>query len=821
MKTQRMRVFGVVQGVGFRPFVKRLADEMGLGGTVRNDGPYVEIVVSGDDSLISDFKERLETDAPQAAMILRIDVDHSQGREKVYSDFSIEKSRSRKGQRYISPDIATCSKCVQELYDPNNRRYLHPFINCTNCGPRLTVIRSLPYDREQTSMADFEMCDECAAEYEDVSDRRFDAQPLCCPHCGPRVYAFDIKDVPEEYGDDNLPANWPEDHMDGAAITLARRKIAEGGIVAVKGIGGFHLACDATNPEAVNRLRRKKRRPDKPLAIMGKNIDVLKRVCVIDNDAQDMLTSAARPIVILPRKGEAVGGNIIMNTDGELELVGDLPVMFCAPGNPNLGVFLPYSPVHHLLFDYPDDVEMPEYLVMTSGNVSGAPVATSDAEVIDMLSGICDMVLSNNREILVRADDSVLQMYEGKPYMIRRSRGFAPLPVENDDDTESVLAVGGELKSTFTLKEEGRYYPSSFIGELSDVRTRDALESMIDFYSSSLHIEPERVVCDLHPEYISGGLARAIATRDHIRLVVLQHHFAHVLSCMAENAVTDPVLGLALDGTGFGADGNIWGGELLRVDRNGYQRLYSIAPFSQMGGDAAVLQGWRVASGMLLDQYTHSDAHMHEVRLGLSSEAEWEAVSVMFEQNVRKVTSTSCGRLFDAVSAILGICRESTFEGEAAMKLQFAAQRAYRDLQSLNSRYVGSGIDSVRERVRQTVDDREYTIRRERGLGIIPTDAVFRYIIDSYESGGDVDMLALEFHMMLAELFSRACHEAAQESGIRTVALTGGCFVNTLLLRLTEDALRRNMLLPIRHHYISPNDGGLSLGQAYYEGPVD
>ena len=592
--TRRYRVYGIVQGVGFRPVTSRHAQTAGVTGTVCNKGSYVEIYGQGTAASLRRFEELIEKEPPKRAVILKFDKKECKDPVREYDSFDIIESEKTGGEIFVSPDIAVCDECAAELYDDSNRRFLHPFINCTCCGPRLTILESLPYDRERTSMKEFEMCPQCAGEYHDPATRRFDAQPVCCNECGPEVYVIEHSPgEAETYFSEDISKQpdtcdkWEKSGLTGlSAITRARQVIKEGGIVAIKGIGGFHLCCDGTNPDAVSMLRQRKNRPFKPFALMMKNMDVVKRECELGFDAEeetdinDILTGHQKPILLLKKRA---GGQTAE------------PV---APGNPKIGVMLPYAPVHLLLFDLPGDGidDMPDVLVMTSGNVSGAPICRDDTEAQAELGNLCDLILSHNRKIRVRADDSVMDRYGGKPYMIRRSRGYAPLPFmmtvdESRRKHRSVLAIGGELKNTFCIAKESLFYPSAYVGDLADLRTVNALKETVERFKTLLEVEPEVVVCDMHPSYNSV----AVAGECGIPVIKVQHHYAHVLSCMAENDYSGSVIGVSFDGTGYGEDGTIWGGEILLADVHGFERFAHIAAFDQPGGDASSREGWRIA----------------------------------------------------------------------------------------------------------------------------------------------------------------------------------------------------------------------------------
>ncbi|MBQ7493289.1 MAG: carbamoyltransferase HypF, partial [Selenomonadaceae bacterium] len=627
-----VKVFGIVQGVGFRPLVSRIATANKIVGNVSNRGSYVEIFAQGAGDDLKNFLAALRNEAPERSAILKVDVNELP--DENFTRFEIVDSVHEAGDIFVSPDIAICEKCAAELFDPNDRRYLHPFINCTACGARLTIMKNMPYDRERTSMSDFPMCDACAEEYFNPSSRRFDAQPVCCNDCGPEVYL--IRN--EELG----IRNWE-------AIRHVRKILASGGVVAIKGIGGFHLACDARNFSAVQRLRDSKTRPSKPFAVMFKNISAVERECFLSDAEKKFLDSPQKPIVLLGTRNKEQGTSIALNV---------------APDINRLGVMLPYTPLHLLIFDFPDALKnFPDALVMTSGNPSGVPITIDDEEAVKVFD-FCDAILSHDRKILLRADDSVMDFIDGHPSMIRRSRGFAPLPIFFDGAKKiSVLALGGELKNTFCLAKNKLLYASPYIGDVGDLRTVEVLEASIKRMSDLLEIVPEVIACDLHPRYRTSALAEKISAELNVPLVKVQHHYAHILSCMAENNFGGEVIGVAFDGTGYGDDGTIWGGEFFIGDTKTYERAAAIKSFVQAGGDKSSREGWRIALSLMKNFELARE-------LNLADEKNLRGVQFMLEKNINCVRSTSVGRLFDAAAAILGVCKVSSYEGEAAMKLQ-------------------------------------------------------------------------------------------------------------------------------------------------------
>lgn len=755
MKTEMIRVYGIVQGVGFRPFVSREASDLGLCGTVANKGSYVEIHAQGSEKAVEDLKKALENRPPERAMIMEMISAHLD--EPPFDSFEIIDSEKEKGDIFVSPDIAVCEKCKGELFDKTNRRYHHPFINCTQCGPRLTIMDSMPYDRVRTTMADFPMCKDCEEEYTDPATRRYDAQPVCCNECGPEVYII---------GSEKKGAE---------AITAARKAVMAGKIIAVKGIGGFHLCCDAKNESAVKRLRELKNRPSKPLAVMLKDISAARRECDFGEVQEKLLTGWQKPIVLLDKK-----------TSGSL-------CKSVAPDNPTVGVMLPYAPLHLLLFDYDDGVEMTDSLVMTSGNVRGAPICRSDEGALSEISGFCDLILSHNRRILIRSDDTVMDTFEGKPYIIRRSRGYAPLPVMTScSDKGQTLAIGGELKNTFCIRKGSLYYLSSYVGDMADIRTVKALEESVKRMCELLEATPQNVVCDMHPKYNTVAFAEGLD----LPLKKVQHHYAHILSCMAENDYSEKVIGVSYDGTGFGTDGTIWGGEILLCDRTGFERMGSIKPFMQVGGDLSSKEGWRIAAMIAGSAYGERGGEICE-KLGICTAKEYKLLSIMAEKKVNAVSSTSVGRLFDAASAVLGIRRSSTFEGEASMALQFAAEKFSCE---------PFGIYEPMEKL---------TAEKE-GRIMLCTQALIKRLCQGMQNSEDKNRLAYEFHSLLADMTVQACRTISERTGVKVCALSGGVFQNKLLLKMVKCRLEKMGLRVLIHSLVPANDGGIALGQAFY-----
>ena len=754
-KTVCIRVFGIVQGVGFRPTVSRHAMANQVKGSVCNMGPYVEIWAQGEEENVQKFCKDIRECPPERATILKMDVEEPE-EFPVFDTFEIIESGKIAGDIFVSPDIAICPKCKKELYDKKDRRYLHPFINCTCCGPRLTILDAMPYDRERTSMAEFAMCEECEYEYTHSETRRYDAQPVCCNDCGPQVYVIGR----EEKGAD--------------AIRHVRKIIRDGGIAAIKGIGGFHLCCDATREATVQLLRNRKKRPVKPFAVMMRDMETVKRECVFSEKQAEVLDGHQKPIILLPRKE---GGRIC-------------PAV--APGNPKVGVMLPYAPIQLLLFDYEDDIQLPDCLVMTSANTSGAPICRDDADAIRELSGLCDVILSNDRLIRLRADDTVMDFFRDEPYMIRRSRGYAPLPfMLKENWTGEVLAVGGELKNTFCVGRNNLFYPSPYIGDMGDVRTVRALKESVIRLTELLETSPKLVACDLHPGYNTTAAAEEMG----MPLLKVQHHYAHILSCMAENDWNQPVIGVSFDGTGYGTDGTIWGGEFLMADYDGYTRMGSVKPFLQVGGDASAKEGWRIAVSLLREIYGEEAAESLVEKLKLCAKPVAKVQFKMAEKKINSVKSTSAGRLFDAVSAILGICNQSTFEGEASISLEFVAWK-------------------WEERQKETEFPRFPIHVEGSDYFTLETHSLVEWIAERRISGESAEKLAWIFHRALAEMIVDACVYLKEKMGITAVALSGGVYQNQLLLQFSVERLEEEGFYVLRHRLIPPNDGGICLGQA-------
>ena len=632
----RITIHGVVQGVGFRPFVYRLAHRLGVDGSVANNGDGVLIHAGGGSAALDRFVAALREEAPPASRIVRVSAMPAEQPEPGFR--ILASAREGRPSTQIAPDIAVCEDCLAEIRDPGNRRHRYPFTNCTNCGPRFSIVEHVPYDRAHTSMRVFALCPECEREYHDPLDRRFHAQPNACPVCGPRLCWLD----------GNGQA------VDGDPLTLTAHALAEGQVVAIRGLGGFHLAVDAASEEAVARLRQRKHRPSKPLAVMVRDLAAAARLCVMSPEEAALLTGPEHPIVLLTLRESA----------GLAEGV--------APGLGILGVMLAYTPLHHLLLGEP---QAPAVLVMTSGNRSDEPICTGNNEALTRLRGLADGFLLHNREIVTRVDDSVVRVMAGRPRLIRRARGYAPLPVLLNQPTADILACGAEMKNSFCIVRGQEAYLSQHIGDLAGLASHDFFRESVAHLQAVLEVEPTLVACDLHPDYLSTRHARGLG----VPCRAVQHHHAHVGAVMAEHGVSGPVLGVILDGTGYGGDGTVFGGEIYRADRAGFQRLGRLSHLPLPGGDMAAREPWRMALA-LLHRGGHADpAGATGIALDSIDPERRRLICAMIERGFNCPRTSSCGRLFDAVSALLGLCLVSDYEGQAAMLLEHQASLASDD----------------------------------------------------------------------------------------------------------------------------------------------
>jgi hydrogenase maturation protein HypF len=747
MERRAIAVEGVVQGVGFRPFVYGLAARHDLRGFVRNRTGGVWIEVEGETGSLDRFLDELVHHPPPLARIdhCRWDRRDPQGDRR----FRIEHSdAAAAGPVYVSPDAATCDDCIAELFDSADRRYLYPFLNCTNCGPRLTIVTGVPYDRERTTMAGFAMCGACRAEYEDPADRRFHAQPTACPVCGPRLQLLEA---------DGRPARAIEPLCRFADALL------QGQIGALKGLGGFHLACDARREEAVGELRRRKHRDEKPFAVMEADVAAARELCEIGPAEERLLRSVGRPIVLL-RKRPAAGVAAAV-----------------APRNAYLGVMLPYTPLHHLLLRAVGGIP----LVMTSGNRSDEPIAYRD-DAPTKLSGIADLYLTHDRPIHVRCDDSVTRILDGDELPLRRSRGYAPAPLELPAASpRQLLAVGGQLKATFALGRGKQAFLSHHLGDLDHYDAYRAFEHDVALYEKLFAVRPECLVHDLHPDYRSTRYAIERAEREGIALLAVQHHHAHMASCMAEHGLAGPVIGVTLDGTGYGTDGTIWGGEFLVGDYSRFERRARLRCVGMPGGDRAIHEPWRMAVAHLRDagaEYSFSQAQMLQTEL--------RTVEKMLSQRFNAPLTSSMGRLFDAVASLAGVRDRVSYEGQAAVELeQMATDTAAAGSYPL-------AFEVVRD-----------------GLTEIDTRPMIRAVAAEATGGVAAAVIARKFHTTVVDLVAATCERIRRDTGIREVVLSGGVFLNVLLTREVTGRLARDGFQVYRHRRVPPNDGGLSLGQ--------
>ncbi len=785
-------VRGVVQGVGFRPFVYRLAAEEGLAGFIGNDTDGVTIEVEGPGERIDAFRERLCCEAPPLSRIDSVAVSEIATRRE--TGFRIVASEVH-GQvsTGIPADAATCADCLRELLDPADRRYRYPFLNCTNCGPRFTITRRIPYDRPQTSMARFKMCPACQAEYDDPANSRFHAQPNACPVCGPRMWlvapdgipltvsrqenAFSAKQEVSGHDFSRAESGLIDERALAPAgdwsVEVTIDHLMAGEIVAIKGIGGFHLAVDATNEAAVMRLRQRKRRYGKPLAVMVRNLATARALCELSSDEEALLTTPARPIVLArERAGSGIAPSV-------------------APGIPWLGVFLPYAPLQHLLFAD----ERVRALVMTSANLSEEPIAIDNDEARSRLGEIADAFLMHDREILQRCDDSVMAVVDAAPQFVRRARGFVPLGIDLPFDAPPLLAVGGHLKNVFALARGRFVYQSQHLGDLENITGLDFFRHALDHLMRTFEIEPEVVAHDLHPGYLSTSWAKQWTEERGLRLIAVQHHHAHIAACMAEHKLEGPVIGLSLDGTGYGTDGRIWGGEVLIARLDGFERFAHLNYVPMPGGEAAIHVPWRMAFGAL----TAAGFPMDEVKtMTGASEQEARLMSRMIERGLNTPLTSSLGRLFDAIAAVVLGRRKVDYEAQAAIELEgIAMDEPYE--QDLGADY----------RMELRLGD---WARREPA--ILSAAPLWSAILRDLREGVSKPRIAARFHAAVADGFVRAALVAREATGIAQVAMSGGCLHNRRLARLLRVKLEAEGFEVYRQTKVSPGDGGLSYGQA-------
>jgi hydrogenase maturation protein HypF len=743
---KRLEVNGIVQGVGFRPFVYNLARQYDLKGEVANTSSGVSIHVEGPPEQIRSFERDLTEKSPPLAYV--VEISSRAESVKQYSDFRIVKS---KGQELmatlISPDVSICEDCLRELFDPGNRRHLYPFINCTNCGPRYTIIDDIPYDRPKTSMRHFKMCAACQTEYDDPTDRRFHAQPNACAECGPQVALYDNRSKSVDAED---------------SIQKAAALIREGKIVAVKGLGGYHLAADAENSEAVIRLRNRKMREEKPFAVMAADLQQIRQFAHISPEARKLLTSIQRPIVLLPKKAPGPIAEAV------------------APRNRFWGVMLPYTPLHYLLLKHGFVA-----LVMTSANLSEEPIAIDNDDAFARLADIADYFLVHNREIYLRSDDSIVRNAAGQTRYIRRSRGFVPIPLFLNRTVPPILACGAELKNTICITKGDKAFLSQHIGDLENMETLNFFKQTVAHLQRILEVRPEIIACDMHPDYLSSRYA---AEQKEIRKVEVQHHHAHIVSCMAENKLDGAVIGLSFDGTGYGADGTIWGSEVLIAEVGQFKRVAHLGDVRMPGSAAAIKEPWRMGISYLYDAFGEN---FRELNLPILKKIESRNLKIIVEMILNGVNSpqtSSLGRLFDGVAAIAGIRQRVNFEGQAAMELEMLAEGDAR-----------------------SIYDYQWTF--EDPIKIL-TAPIIRGVVQDVQNGVSVAKISTKFHRTLIALFTEVCAAVRQNAELNRVVLSGGCFQNAILLSGLIRELESRKFEVFSHRQAPCNDGGIALGQA-------
>ncbi|MEA3414862.1 MAG: carbamoyltransferase HypF [Thermodesulfobacteriota bacterium] len=743
---RKLKINGIVQGVGFRPFVYNLANKFVLKGEIANNSSGVSIHIEGTGENIESFCSNLFKTHPPLVHLSEISFNEKPVEH--FKDFSIVKSKS-KGLKstLVSPDISVCDNCLRELFDPNDRRYKYPFINCTNCGPRYSIINDIPYDRSNTSMKNFKMCSRCEAEYNNPSNRRFHAQPNACADCGPHVF---LKDNTGK----NIQTNNP--------VEKTASLLKQGYIVAIKGIGGFHLAANATDNDAVVRLRKRKHREEKPFAIISYSLEQIRKYAFIETEEEKLLNSIQRPIVLLQKKRPNPLAKEI------------------SPNNQYVGVMLPYAPLHYLILTFGFTA-----LVMTSGNISEEPLSINNEDAFDRLENIADYFLIHNRDIYLRSDDSIIKRIAGKARFIRRSRGYVPVPVFLKQSVPQILACGAMLKNTVCLTRKKTAFISQHIGDLENAATYDFFRLTIDHLKKILGIDPEIIACDLHPDYLSTRYAKE---QHGVELIQVQHHHAHIVSCMAENQLDDTVLGLSFDGTGYGTDGSIWGGEILIVEPECFRRTASLSYVPMPGSTAAIKEPWRMAISYL---YQAFGEEFWNLDLPLLKEIEEKKIKIITEMILKKINSpltSSIGRLFDGISAIIGMKNHVSFDGQAAMDLEMLADNN-----------------------RETTYDYEWL---SGNTYKIFTEPIVCGVVKDMEAGIHASRISSKFHITLIKLFSELCEVIKKESGLNRIVLSGGVFQNSILLTGLIKFLEEKNFEVFTHTTVPANDGGVSLGQA-------
>ncbi len=754
LEIARISVRGVVQGVGFRPFVYQLATKYGLTGWVCNTSEDVKIEVEGDRDTLEQFLWELQAQAPPLSRIESITTTYHP--PIGYKKFQIRHSIAQGGKyQLVSPDIATCQVCLKELLDTNDRRYRYPFTNCTSCGPRFTIIKDIPYDRPKTTMHSFQMCHECQREYDDPKNRRFHAQPNACPVCGPQLFLTDSSGNPVTCSD---------------TITTASHLLKSGKIIAVKGLGGFLLACDATNETAVNLLRQRKRRPFKPFAIMVKDIEEVQKHCFVSEKEKELLLSPKAPIVLMPWKQESSVCREV------------------APNLKYLGVMLPYTPLHHLLLT---ELKLP--LVMTSGNISEEPIAKDNEEALRRLSQLADYFLIHNRDVYARYDDSVVFVERNAPQLIRRARGYAPYHIRLPFKAKQILACGAELKNTFCLTRDEYAFVSQHIGDMENMETLEHFTNTIELYQKLFRIKPQIIAHDSHPEYLSTKYAWELAAKDpKIKLVPVQHHHAHVVSCMVDNNLSPPAIGVAFDGTGFGSDGHIWGGEFLVVDYTHFERLGHLEYLPLPGGTVAIQKPYRTVISYIATLLGERILTSNLTFLKDINRLEMELILRQIKTKLNSPLTSSMGRLFDAVSALIGIRGRIDYEGQAAIELEMAVHD---------------------DRDSNNIESYPYSIAGRNGVNIVLLRELFSAIIEDLTHSVSPSNISTKFHNTIARIVTEMCQLIARKTGINQVVLSGGVFQNRLLLRKIATFLETAGFKVFTHRQVPSNDGGISLGQ--------
>lgn len=741
MKNVLINIQGTVQGVGFRPFVYRLAHELNIKGWIINSSEGVTIEAQGIETNVNEFLTRLKTDKPANSVIN--DLNFTGEKIKNFTKFEIRESNNTLSKAaLILPDLATCPDCLKELFDPHNRRYLYPFTNCTNCGPRFSIIESIPYDRQNTTMKDFHMCNECRKEYENPMDRRFHAEPIACPNCGPQIKLYDNERKFIEC--ENV-------------FKAVSKLILKGKIIALKGLGGYQLIADARNSNAVKKLRERKHRDEKPFAMMFPSIELVKECCKVSSAEENLLLSAQSPIVLLKKKENTIVAEEV------------------SPLNNNYGIMLPYTPLHHIVME---ELNIP--LVATSGNITDEPICIEDEEAFEKLNGIADYFLTHNRKIVRQVDDSVTRIIKGKPFMIRRARSYAPYPVIFNEEVLPAIAVGGQLKNTVAISNGKNIFISQHIGDLDTKEAYNAFKKIISDFKKLYDINPEYIISDLHPDYVSTKFAQSSGLK-HIQV---QHHYAHILSCIAENKIDGEVLGISWDGTGLGTDGNIWGGEFLKVNKDKFERFAHFKYFALPGGEKAIKEVWRIGASLLYNATGNKDKVKDHY-----SNYNAQSVLDLIEKKINSPLCSSAGRLFDGVSSIIGVNQYAAYEGQAAIQLE----------NSITSEVIN---DSYRFEI----------IKTKENNYIIDWQSVIKEILVDLKDNISRGIISVKFHNALIEMIVKVC----ELSKINKIAMSGGSFQNKYIIERTIDKLNDKGFVVYRQSEIPTNDAGISLGQMKY-----